>query len=191
MLTLSVIVSFYRSLLPLSKACDNVFKVCREKRGNGGKCGRDAGCQSGYCVSGYCRECPTAGSSTGCPTGEFCQRLDGIQTHVCRPKKDNGSDCAGNDACDSGHCVTGFCRECPTANSYSGCPSGEFCQRTYGLQTHVCRPPKDNEALVLLQLHARAVIVYQDSAANAQQPVARLRVQVENSVSKYISPMFI
>ena len=144
MLTLSVIVSFYRSLLPLSKACDNVFKVCREKRGNGGKCGRDAGCQSGYCVSGFCRECPTAGSSTACPTGEFCQRLYGIQTHVCRPKKDNGSDCAGDDACDSGHCVTGFCRECPTANSYTGCPSGEFCQRTDGLQTHVCRPPKDN-----------------------------------------------
>jgi hypothetical protein len=27
-------------------ACDNVFKVCREKRNNGGKCGRDAGCKS-------------------------------------------------------------------------------------------------------------------------------------------------
>lgn len=34
------------------QACDNVFKVCREKRGNGGKCGRDAGCKSGHCVSG-------------------------------------------------------------------------------------------------------------------------------------------
>ena len=54
-------------------------------------------------------------------------------------------------------------------------------------------PRRIMEALVLLQLHARAVIVYQDSAANAQQPVARLRVQVENSVSvsKYITPMFI
>ena len=29
------------------QACDNVFKVCRKKRPNGGKCGRDAGCISG------------------------------------------------------------------------------------------------------------------------------------------------
>lgn len=34
------------------QACDNVFKVCRQKRDNGGKCGRDAGCKSGHCVSG-------------------------------------------------------------------------------------------------------------------------------------------
>lgn len=28
------------------QACDNTFKVCRKKRANGGKCGRDAGCIS-------------------------------------------------------------------------------------------------------------------------------------------------
>ena len=39
------------------QACDNVFKVCREKRNNGGKCGRDAGCKSDICLAGWCREC--------------------------------------------------------------------------------------------------------------------------------------
>ena len=123
------------------QACDNVFKVCRNKRPNGGKCGQDAGCISGHCVSGFCRECPTAGSSTGCDASfQFCQRTDGFKTHVCRPRKSNGKGCEKDNACLSGHCVSGFCRECPTANSSTGCSSSEFCMRLYNFQTHVCRP---------------------------------------------------
>ena len=45
-------------------------------------------------------------------------------------------------------------------------------------------PRRITDPIVLVMMHVTAVIVYQDSAANAQQPVARLRVQVENSVSK-------
>ena len=46
-------------------------------------------------------------------------------------------------------------------------------------------------ALVSLLTHARAGIVYQASVASVPQRVARLLVLVENSVSKYITPMFI
>ena len=127
------------------QVCDNVFKVCRDKRPNGGKCGQDAGCISGHCVSGYCRECPTAGSSTGCDASfQFCQRTDGFKTHVCRRRKDNGLTCTSSNACESRYCVSGFCRECPTADSFTGCTGGKFCQRLYNGKTHVCRPQKGN-----------------------------------------------
>ena len=45
--------------------------------------------------------------------------------------------------------------------------------------------------LVSLLTHARAGIVYQASVASVPQREARLLVLVENSVSKYITPMFI
>jgi hypothetical protein len=126
-------------------ACDNVFKVCREKRNNGGKCGRDAGCKSNACVSGFCRECPTVGSSVGCDAAtEFCQRNDGTQWHVCRPRKSNGQTCTTDNTCSSGHCVSGFCRQCPTVGSSTGCSSSQFCQRFDRGEWHVCRPRKSN-----------------------------------------------
>ncbi len=120
--------------------------VCGPKKQNGDAsgCVSSESCVSSYCVGmdtgldflgydlalEYCRECPTAGSSNGCPGGQFCQRLHGDDVHVCRPKKQNGdiSGCSGNDACLSGNCVfmtpvTGFCRVCThddhCANGYN------------------------------------------------------------------------
>ena len=211
------------------QACDNLFKVCRKKRPNGGKCGRDAGCISGVCLPpnalGVCRACRTPGSTTGCPSGEVCQNNavgvnicgpkknngqtcvsdsicksgicvgeyplgfcgecrergtvddcmngevcqsnaalgENIAANVCGPKKNNGdaSGCVSDDICLSGYCVgmdTGldflgydlsakYCRECPTAGSSTGCPSGQFCQRLDGREVHVCRPKKQNGPL--------------------------------------------
>ena len=133
------------------QACDNLFKVCRKKRPNGGKCGRNAGCISGICVPpnelGICRECRTPGDS--CPNGEVCQYRDGTFIPECGPKKSNGQTCSsgGDSICKSGICLTGigskYCRACRTPGSTTGCPSGEVCQNAGVTGENICAPQKN------------------------------------------------
>jgi len=119
--------------------------TCGPKKNNGDASGciSDAICKSGYCVGmdtgldvlgfdmsiKYCRECPTAGSSTGCPSEEFCQRLDGDDIHVCRPKKGNGKTCLSDTTCKSGNCVpddVGALKYCRV------CTNNDHCENQYG-----------------------------------------------------------
>jgi len=64
-------------------------------------------CQSGYCIGGFCSECPTIDSSRGCASHQFCRGQ--VNGNRCENKRDNGGTCLSNNVCKSGKCVIGFC----------------------------------------------------------------------------------
>jgi len=132
----------------------------------GGTCSSNDRCQSGYCVSNKCRDCPTSGQTTGCTSGQFClnsgstvfqcisKRNNGgscsnnnfCQSGVCTGgvcKGGNGGTCSSNNGCQSGYCVSGRCRECPTSGQTTGCASGQFCL-TSGSSVLQCTSKRNN-----------------------------------------------
>jgi len=99
---------------------------CESKRNNGGTCLANVACASGFCVGGFCSQCPTIDSTLDCPSGKFCAQGLNIGLR-CENQRGNGGACLASAACKSGHCVDGFCSECPHVNNESGCPNGKFC----------------------------------------------------------------
>ncbi|CAB9525845.1 Lipase (class 3) [Seminavis robusta] len=103
---------------------------CKDKLDLGGACLKNVVCKSGKCKGGYCSECDRIDSTSGCSSGKFCTQRTTAFGYRCDAKRGLGSTCSSNVACTSADCVGGFCSDCRTLDSTSGCSSGKFCTQT-------------------------------------------------------------
>jgi hypothetical protein len=104
--------------------------MCIKDRKLGGWCGDDEACESGYCVGGFCSECPYRDKSEGCESDEFCAQHFNFG-YRCEKKRGLSGPCLDDNVCQSGYCVglppASVCGECPVLDSSEGCESDEFC----------------------------------------------------------------
>lgn len=70
------------------------------------------------CISGFCQAlvCAPCGSSGDCQSTSFCDNAN-----VCVPKLPQGTACGGNDECQNGNCVDGFCCSSTCNGTCEGC----------------------------------------------------------------------
>ncbi|KAL3910613.1 MAG: hypothetical protein SGILL_007624 [Bacillariaceae sp.] len=125
----------------------HLFGVCVPKDPVATPCFEDVQCKSDVCAGtdvtgvGFCSECPVLDGLEGCPEGQFCAQQVALGFR-CEDLRPVGGACLHDTVCQSGHCVGGFCSECPVLDSEEGCPANQFCaqQLAIGLRCETKRP---------------------------------------------------